>query len=412
MPGVKYDGNGNTTDAELAELAHRRDRRQEAVERGVERTRREVVGVQLTALAQRGRERVAHLGPDRLDRRGVVGEEPVRADVEHHVLGRAVDPRADETLGERLARRVDLHARASAGRARRRRRARRRCRSGCCGFDALRAVRATALPAPPRAPVAASAVATTAAAPPRRFRRRADRLAPPSGRGPSDGSLELTGGRLTAAVASGSSRFGDHRGRIAWHCASSARGSAARAPHSLKLALEQLLDGPCYHMAETFGRPADIPVWHAAANGRCRTGPRSSPTTSPPSIGRRPRSGAELADDVPRRHRAPLDPVERRRVVEERPRHHLPGVEAGDPERRTADVIERAAGHGGRHVREHVHRRPGRGDRRSSAYEAHNAAVRAAVDPGRLVDWQPGDGWEPICAALCRCRCRASRSRT
>ena len=34
------------------------------------------------------------------------------------------------------------------------------------------------------------------------------------------------------------------------------------------------------------------------------------------------------------------------------------------------------------------------------AYEEHNAAVRAAIDPARLVDWQPGDGWEPICAAL------------
>ena len=34
------------------------------------------------------------------------------------------------------------------------------------------------------------------------------------------------------------------------------------------------------------------------------------------------------------------------------------------------------------------------------AYEEHNAAVRAAVDPARLVDWQPGDGWAPLCAAL------------
>ena len=34
------------------------------------------------------------------------------------------------------------------------------------------------------------------------------------------------------------------------------------------------------------------------------------------------------------------------------------------------------------------------------AYEAHNATVRATVDPDHLVDWQPGDGWEPICAAL------------
>ena len=36
---------------------------------------------------------------------------------------------------------------------------------------------------------------------------------------------------------------------------------------SLQLALQQLLDGRCYHMGETFGRPDDIPVWHAAVNG-------------------------------------------------------------------------------------------------------------------------------------------------
>ncbi len=36
-------------------------------------------------------------------------------------------------------------------------------------------------------------------------------------------------------------------------------------------------------------------------------------------------------------------------------------------------------------------------------YEQHNETVRAAVPADRLVDWQPGDGWEPICRALsCR----------
>jgi Sulfotransferase domain len=35
-----------------------------------------------------------------------------------------------------------------------------------------------------------------------------------------------------------------------------------------------------------------------------------------------------------------------------------------------------------------------------AAYEAHNANVRASVPTERLVDWQPGDGWESICAAL------------
>jgi hypothetical protein len=35
-----------------------------------------------------------------------------------------------------------------------------------------------------------------------------------------------------------------------------------------------------------------------------------------------------------------------------------------------------------------------------AAYESHNERVRSEVPPERLVDWQPGDGWEPICQAL------------
>ena len=34
------------------------------------------------------------------------------------------------------------------------------------------------------------------------------------------------------------------------------------------------------------------------------------------------------------------------------------------------------------------------------AYEQHNADVRAEIPPDRLVEWSPGDGWEPLCAAL------------
>jgi hypothetical protein len=39
-------------------------------------------------------------------------------------------------------------------------------------------------------------------------------------------------------------------------------------------------------------------------------------------------------------------------------------------------------------------------DAAMAAYEAHNAAVRAAVPVDRLIDWQPRDEWEPICSAL------------
>jgi hypothetical protein len=35
-----------------------------------------------------------------------------------------------------------------------------------------------------------------------------------------------------------------------------------------------------------------------------------------------------------------------------------------------------------------------------TAYERHNEDVRRAVPRERLIDWRPGDGWEPICSAL------------
>lgn len=33
-------------------------------------------------------------------------------------------------------------------------------------------------------------------------------------------------------------------------------------------------------------------------------------------------------------------------------------------------------------------------------YDAHVAAVRGGIPSERLVEWRPGDGWEPLCQAL------------
>lgn len=35
-----------------------------------------------------------------------------------------------------------------------------------------------------------------------------------------------------------------------------------------------------------------------------------------------------------------------------------------------------------------------------AGYERWLVEVRAEIAPERLVEWQPGDGWEPICGAL------------
>src|SRR4029077_214821 len=102
--------------------------------------------------------------------------------------------------------------------------------------------------------------------PPPPRRRRAGR--PP--RGSRDGSLELTGGRLPAAVASLPSVLAATRS-TGWRIHMTLRvvgaGLGRTGTASLQLALPQLLDGRCYHMGETFGLPEDIPVWHAAVNG-------------------------------------------------------------------------------------------------------------------------------------------------
>ena len=34
------------------------------------------------------------------------------------------------------------------------------------------------------------------------------------------------------------------------------------------------------------------------------------------------------------------------------------------------------------------------------AFERHNASVRREIPPERLLEWTPGDGWEPICERL------------
>ena len=44
-------------------------------------------------------------------------------------------------------------------------------------------------------------------------------------------------------------------------------GLGRTGTHSLKLALERLLDEPCYHMLEVFEHPEHVGPWHQAALG-------------------------------------------------------------------------------------------------------------------------------------------------
>jgi hypothetical protein len=168
---------------------------------------------------------------------------------------------------------------------------------------------------------------------------------------------------------------------------------------SLQLALQQLLGGRCYHMGETFGRPDDIPVWHAAANGDMPDWPTFLADYVAAVDWPVCAFWRQLSDEYPDAivllsSRSSADPwwksahdtifqISHREIP---PEHSdVMGAQLAMMKDLFANTFT-----------------PDWSDEATAkrAYEAHNAAVRATIDPARLVDWQPGDGWEPICTAL------------
>lgn len=164
---------------------------------------------------------------------------------------------------------------------------------------------------------------------------------------------------------------------------------------SLKLALEQLLGGTCHHMMEAFAHPDELPVWHAAIRGEpvdfvaLLSGYTAIVDYPGAAVWRElveafpdapvllsTRSSAaewwdsasatildtsrEPTDDQGRRFREMIDDLFARKL--------------------TSDLTDR--------------------DAVMAAYEAHNAAVRSTVPAHRLFEYQPGDDWGPLCAAL------------
>jgi hypothetical protein len=161
---------------------------------------------------------------------------------------------------------------------------------------------------------------------------------------------------------------------------------------SLKLALERLLGGTCHHMMEVFQHPDEVPVWHAAMLGEPVDFPalladydaivdypgaavwRELAAAFPDApVLLSTRSSAEewwqsASNTILVRRREDVAD-DRRRMVDEMFLRSL-----------GADITDR--------------------DAVIAAYDAHNAAVRREVPPERLFEYQPGDGWAPLCAAL------------
>ena len=174
-------------------------------------------------------------------------------------------------------------------------------------------------------------------------------------------------------------------------------GLGRTGTNSLKLALERLLGGRCYHMKEFESHRRDLALWERAVAGEAVGWEElfegwvatvdwpgaafwkeiSQAFPQAPVLLSTRESAQEWWESVERtivRALAVLPPDD-----EQLARQRLM-VRALMHERLTPSWPE--------------------GEAAMEAYERHNSEVRAAVPEERLIDWKPGDGWEPLCAAL------------
>ena len=162
---------------------------------------------------------------------------------------------------------------------------------------------------------------------------------------------------------------------------------------SLKLALEQLGVGPCYHMYEVFRNPAAPGYWEAAADGDAPDWARVfegyGSTVDWPSA----TFYEALADAYP----------DAKVILTERdPEAWWASTQAtifnwdtaGEriPEqfRRMLDKVIGALFDHRIHDRDHV----------MDVFKRHNARVREVIAPDRLLVYEVADGWAPLCAFL------------
>jgi hypothetical protein len=170
-------------------------------------------------------------------------------------------------------------------------------------------------------------------------------------------------------------------------------GVGRTGTHSLKLALEQLLGGPCHHMTEVFTHPEEIPVWTEAIDGGVVDW------------------GALLGGYVA--------------LVDWPGGSFWPEISAANPDALVIlsvrdpnswyasctntifGALRHAADEGDEWMRavlrlfaERFSDRLDDPDAMKQAFERHNQAVRTAVRPDRLLEWTAAEGWEPLCARL------------
>jgi hypothetical protein len=168
-------------------------------------------------------------------------------------------------------------------------------------------------------------------------------------------------------------------------------GVGRTGTHSLKVALEQLLGGPCYHMSEVFGHPEHVPLWHAAM----RDEPVDWDAVFEGYVAVVDFPGSAVWRELAAAY--PDAPV----LLSTRSSSDAWWKSASSTILAVGEregMEEWSAMAGAMFDRVGL---DGRDEAASkAAYERHNAEVRAEVPADRLIEWTPEGGWEPICTGL------------
>lgn len=185
-------------------------------------------------------------------------------------------------------------------------------------------------------------------------------------------------------------------------------GFGRTGTYSLKLALEWLGWGPCYHMFELMQHPEQLPLWEAAVNAEpidwddLFVGYRST-TDWPGAYFWRELTAAYPAAKVVLTTRDPecwYDSVRKTLYYFGLPRHGLDGllhrlenlrVPALDRQRRLCQELIWERTFGGRFT-----------DRQYAinVFNQHIANVRAEIPASRLLVYEVASGWQPLCDFL------------
>jgi hypothetical protein len=167
-------------------------------------------------------------------------------------------------------------------------------------------------------------------------------------------------------------------------------GLGRTGTHSLMIALEKLFDQPCYHMVVAAQNPSHTKIWHDAALGKMPDWIEFfdgyGAAVDWPACSFWPEISAAFPDALI------LLSTRDSEAWWKSANNTIFSTFSGRKNERQAMLDQLFESRFTSKIDDR--------DAAIAAFEASNAHVRETVPPGRLLEWQVGDGWEPICAAL------------